>query len=114
MRGHTKFLDNKGWSKYIDVESWADRLILFELALNNDGLLTSSFIHKKAGQKISAGPLWDMNYAFGLLDTNNGIWIHCNEVKQFANKFGIQERANMRNWYTKLTNDARFGQVVHN
>jgi hypothetical protein len=35
-----------GYAKYIDVESWVDRLLLFELGMNSDGLKASMYFYK--------------------------------------------------------------------
>jgi hypothetical protein len=37
---------SEGYRKYIDVESWVDRLLLFEVGMNSDGLKASMYFHK--------------------------------------------------------------------
>ena len=70
-----------GWQKYIEPVSFADRLIIFELCLNTDGLSASSFVHKRAGEKLKAGPIWDQNLALGF-----------SEQHRFGTNFGISEQ----------------------
>ncbi|MCH8903959.1 MAG: CotH kinase family protein, partial [Bacteroidetes bacterium] len=60
-----------GYSKYIDVGSFVDHLILNEIGRNVDGYRISSFLYKDRDSidaKIHAGPVWDFNLAFGNAD----------------------------------------------
>jgi len=63
-----------GYSKFIDVDSFIDYLIVNELARNNDGFKKSSYFYKDkdsetAVSKLHAGPVWDFDWA----------WKSCNE-----------------------------------
>ena len=43
--------------------------------LVDSGLISSSFVHKRAGEKIKAGPIWDQNLALGVFgDMISGEW----------------------------------------
>ena len=61
----------KGYAKYIDVESFVDYFIHTELSLNADGLKRSSYFYKEkqnadgTGGKLHAGTVWDYNLAYG-------------------------------------------------
>ena len=35
-----------GYAKFIDVDTWVDRLLLFELGMNSDGLKASMYFYK--------------------------------------------------------------------
>ena len=61
----------KGYAKYIDVESFVDYFIHTELSLNADGLKRSTYFYKEkqnadgTGGKLHAGTVWDYNLAYG-------------------------------------------------
>lgn len=61
----------KGYARYIDVESFVDYFIHTELSLNADGLKRSSYFYKEkqnadgTGGKLHAGTVWDYNLAYG-------------------------------------------------
>jgi len=60
-----------GYSKYIDVDSFIDFFIINEVSKNVDGYRLSTYLHKKKdsdGGKLSMGPVWDFNLAFGNAD----------------------------------------------
>ncbi len=66
-------ISDEHYSKYIDVESWIDFAIMQEIAKNVDGnLKTSCFMVKPENSEvISMTALWDFDYAFGNLNSNN-------------------------------------------
>jgi hypothetical protein len=56
------------YPKKLDVPSWVDLYLAYELANNIDGFWKSFYIHKlpdAQGGKFVAGPLWDFDLAFG-------------------------------------------------
>jgi len=61
-----------GYRNYIDVNSFIEQSILQELGHNVDGYRLSSFLHKAKNMKLMAGPIWDMNLAYGNADYNDG------------------------------------------
>jgi len=66
-----------GYSKYIDVNSFIDFYIVNELAKDIDAYRLSSYMYKNKdskGGKLTMGPLWDFNLAFGNADYCEG-WI---------------------------------------
>ena len=59
---------SSGYSKYIDVLSFIDFYIINELSRNIDGYRLSTYMYKdkdSKGGKLTMGPLWDYNLAFG-------------------------------------------------
>jgi hypothetical protein len=57
-----------GYAKYIDVDSFIDFLIVNEVSRNVDGYRLSTFLYKDKesdGGKLTMGPVWDFNLAFG-------------------------------------------------
>ncbi|HCE57302.1 MAG TPA: hypothetical protein DER09_05735 [Prolixibacteraceae bacterium] len=53
-----------GYSKWIDVESFIDYFIVNEISRNNDGFKKSRYFHKDKNGKITAGPVWDFDWAW--------------------------------------------------
>ncbi|MBI9072601.1 MAG: CotH kinase family protein [Melioribacteraceae bacterium] len=65
-----------GYAKYIDVDSFIDYFLLTELSKNIDGYRLSTFLYKDRGSKggkLTMGPMWDYNLAFGNADYFNGF-----------------------------------------
>lgn len=66
---------DSGYKNYVDITSFADFLIMNELTNNVDGYRLSTFMHKDKDSKegrLTMGPLWDHNLAFGNADYCNG------------------------------------------
>lgn len=72
---------NKGWQRYMDLDSFVDWYLINEIAKNNDALLWSScFMSLKRNDKLKMGPVWDFDIAFGNINYNNnqtpyGFWV---------------------------------------
>ena len=64
-----------GYSKYIDVNSFIDLYIMNELSKNIDGYRLSTYMYKDRddnGGKLTMGPYWDYNLAYGNADYCEG------------------------------------------
>ena len=64
-----------GYSRYIDVNSFIDLYIINELSRNIDGYRLSTYMYKDRdsnGGKLTMGPFWDYNLAYGNADYCNG------------------------------------------
>ena len=64
-----------GYEKYIDVNSFIDLYIINEFSKNIDGYRLSTYMYKDRhsnGGKLTMGPFWDYNLAFGNADYCNG------------------------------------------
>jgi hypothetical protein len=75
LNGSTYQDETNGYAKYIDVNSFADFLIINELSKNVDGYRLSTFMYKdkdSKGGKMVMGPVWDFNLAFGNADYCQG------------------------------------------
>lgn len=58
--------DNNGYKKYVDIESFVSWYIVNELAHNNDASFFSSvYMYKAPEGKLTLGPAWDFDLAFG-------------------------------------------------
>ena len=54
---------DKGYAKYLDVDSFIDYWIVFEVMGNHElGNPGSVFLHKEEGGKLVAGPCWDFDW----------------------------------------------------
>ena len=89
----------KGYAAWIDVDSFVDYWIVFEVMgnheLSNPG---SVFFHKDDGGKIVAGPCWDFDW--GVLSYNTSPQAKTG----FINKSAI--------WYARLFEDPAFREKV--
>ncbi len=55
-----------GYAKYLDVDATIDWYIVQELSKNNDAAFFKSvYVYKAPAGKITVGPLWDFDLAFG-------------------------------------------------
>ena len=64
-----------GYSKYIDIPSFIDFLLINELTKNVDGYRLSSYLYKDKNSinpRLKMGPVWDFNIALGNADYCQG------------------------------------------
>ena len=59
------FDENNGYSKYIDVDSAIDYILLNELFKDNDRFWASTHLFKKTDGKLTFGPIWDYDLSAG-------------------------------------------------
>ncbi|MBQ8988709.1 MAG: CotH kinase family protein [Prevotella sp.] len=64
------FLDPAmGWKNYFDMDSFVDWYLINEITHNPDAtMMYSCYMHLKRGGKITMGPVWDFDLAFGNTD----------------------------------------------
>ena len=75
MQNTTVTYNGKYWHQYMDLASFVDFFLMMELTKDIDAYRASTYYHKKKdsnGGKIYAGPVWDFNFAFGLVDYCQG------------------------------------------
>lgn len=69
-----RFADpERGYARYLEVESFVDYLIINEVAKNVDAYRLSMFMYKdrdSASGKLAMGPVWDFDLAFGNVNYN--------------------------------------------
>ena len=68
VRGEGGFDPTTGYAAYIDVESWLEHHLINNLAKNVDALRLSTYYHKRRGERVEAGPIWDFDRAMGSTD----------------------------------------------
>ena len=84
-----------GYAKYIDVDSFIDYWIVFEVMGNHElGNPGSVFMHKDRGGKLVAGPCWDFDW--GVLSYNTSPQARTGLVNRKAI------------WYERLMQDPAF------
>lgn len=104
---------DKGYAKYIDVDSFVDYFLMNELTKNTDGYRLSTFFYKQRdsdGGKLVMGPLWDFNLAFGNADyctkgNPEGMVLEFNELCR-------QDFWLIPFWWNKLLQDGSYRSKV--
>ncbi|MEQ9376237.1 MAG: CotH kinase family protein [Imperialibacter sp.] len=102
-----------GYRKYIELSSFVDFFLINELSRNVDGYRLSTFMYKDKddkGGRLTLGPIWDFNLAFGNADYcqggNTQGWAYkFNDV--CPNDFWL-----VPFWWDKLMTDPVFRQQV--
>ena len=85
---------SNGYARYLDVDSFIDYWIVFEVMTNHElGNPGSVFIHKDKGGKLVAGPCWDFDWGVLTFDTTGGD-------RRLINRHAI--------WYDRLFQDPAF------
>ena len=85
-----------GYAKYLDVDSFIDYWIVFEVMTNHElGNPGSVFMHKDKNGKLTAGPCWDFDWGVLTFDTTGGD-------RRLINRHAI--------WYDRLFQDPAFLQ----
>ncbi len=91
-----------GYAKYLDVDAFIDHFWLAEVTKNVDAFRYSAFLHKPRGGKITMGPAWDWNLAFGNADYYDGY--------ETSGWYYENLRDTEISWIYRLRQDAEFMQ----
>lgn len=99
-----------GYPAIIDINSFANFILINELAKNVDAYRLSTFFYKdrnSVNSRLFAGPVWDINLGFGNADYYNGFnpngWM-INSHASFGDDFTLPF------WWEKLMEDPAFYQ----
>lgn len=104
-KAEAAILAGSGYEEYIDVGSFIDWLILEELFKNQDSIFLSSvFIHRPKGGKLTLGPPWDFDLSAGNSDYGA---IGKKEVKDPEGWFPLYSE-----WFSGLYRDRGFRRAV--
>lgn len=96
---------NTGYPKYLNVESFIDYWIVFELMINHElGNPGSVYMHKPVGGKLTAGPCWDFDW--GTLSDGYNDARHPDPTSGFMNADAI--------WYDSLMKDYSYVNQLYN
>lgn len=99
--------EQKGYKKYIDINSFIDFFVLTELMQNHDGYRLSTYLQKDRGKKLQMGPIWDFDIAFG---SDNGF---CDGMNRHAWVFQYNQYCSgdtwlVPFWWKRLMTDEAF------
>lgn len=96
----------EGYEEYIDVDSWVDWFIVNELTNNTECCFYRSlYIYKPVGGKLTAGPIWDYDMAFG---NHTGDIYNYNGWASVDFTYYVM----FDNWMKFLTKDEKFMSLV--
>ncbi len=110
---------DKGFRKFIDEDSFVDYFLLTELTRNVDGYRLSAFFSKNRdskGGKLTMGPAWDYNIAFGNGDYYDGWkpegWQYRVNDGMLPLKVGQQYEDGFKApaWWERLLSDPAFAR----
>ena len=91
--------EEKGYRRYIDLDSFAQYYLLAELSMNIDSGFYSTYVCKDVNGKLLMGPVWDFNNAYN------------NYVQQETDpEDGLVIADN--NWFSQMTRDRVFVDAV--
>ena len=95
-----------GYRQYADAGSFIDFFLLNELARNVDAYRLSTFMYKDRGGKLTMGPIWDFNLAFGNADYCNA-WATTGWAYRF-NDICPGDSWPVPFWWNRLLEDPEF------
>lgn len=99
------------WKKYVDVNSFVNIHILNELTRDVDAWIRSHFMYKERNKPITAGPVWDYNFALGNMTDMAMGW------GGSTKKTGwhvLDNRRGSGDWHTMMWKQPEFQQAVKN
>ena len=105
---------NLGYAPYIDIGSFIDFMLINEVSKNVDGYRISSFLHKvrtSEGGKLTAGPVWDFNLAFGNANYCNGGNTNGWELDFYQSCSGDGNQNPF--WWKKLLQDPNYSHALN-
>lgn len=86
------------WSQFFDINSFVDWYLIHEIAKNEDSMFHfSCYMNLKRNGKLSMGPIWDFDIAFGNVKEDN-------TTAMLPEGLMLDWSA----WYTRLMQDSRF------
>ena len=105
-----KYNSEQGYSKFIDIGSFVDFIILQEISRNVDAYGLSTYIYKdkeSINNMLTAGPIWDFNHGFGNCDYYKA-W----ETDGWNISYTYEDMDQRAFWWFKLWNDDNFKEMV--
>lgn len=97
------------WKKYVDVNSFVNNHILNELTRNVDGWIRSHFMYKERNKPITAGPVWDYNFAMGNMTDMQMGW---GGTSKKTGWHVLDNRRGSGDWHTMMWAQPEFKQAV--
>lgn len=93
---------------YVDLESFADHMLMMEMSRNVDAYVLSTYMHKKREGPLTMGPIWDFNGSLGNADYFESWMV---EGWHFENPEFPGDNPNGFHWYEMLLGDAEFVEM---
>lgn len=63
-----------GYAAYLDVDKFIDWYLIAELARQQDGMMSSTYVSKPRNGKLTFGPVWDFDLSMGALNSLTPGW----------------------------------------
>jgi hypothetical protein len=95
------------YAEFINIETFVDYFIINELCRNVDAYRLSTYLVKDRNEKLSMGPVWDMNIGFDETDR-----IPINDWVINYNSYVAQDAWMMPFWWNRLLEDPEFRKVL--
>lgn len=97
-----------GYRAYADVHSFIDYFLINELSRNVDAYRLSAFFYKDKDKKLTMGPLWDYNLAFGNADYYQGY----NPQGWVIQGVNYSDSYQIPFWWQKIRSDSYFNSEM--
>ena len=85
------------WKKYVDMNSFVNNHVLNEITRNVDAWVKSHYMYKDRDKPITAGPVWDYNFALGNFTSNGKTGWHI-----------LDNRAGSGDWHNMMWKQPEF------
>ena len=108
--GYNKY--GKHYSDYIDVESFAKVYVFQEYALNLDAGMTSTFMYKDIGGKLTMCTVWDLDHGFGFELEDNAYDVEFTDTQAIWATVSTQQTKEEKSIFTLLCQHADFRQLA--
>ena len=99
--------DVRTYTDYIDVSTFVEYFLINELCRNIDAYRLSTYVTKDKNDKLSMGPVWDMNIGY-----DNGDRVPLNGWVINYNTYVSQDAWMMPFWWPRLMEDPQFRVAV--
>ncbi|MDD3321980.1 MAG: CotH kinase family protein [Paludibacter sp.] len=99
-----------GYLPYVNITSFVDYFIINEISRNLDANRVSTFFYKDRGGKITMGPFWDYNIAFG----NANFFSAGNTQGWVVDGVGNGDEYGITFWWDKFRLDPYFNGNLRN
>ena len=97
---------NREFADYMDLQSFVDYYFVIELTQNNEANVPKSvYMHRNVGGKMTAGPVWDFDYATFIKDPL--MYLSNPELRRTGYNFMYQNPEN-GHYYGRLMQDKNF------
>lgn len=98
----------KGYRAYADLGSFVDYFLISELSRNVDAYRLSTFFYKDKDGKLTMGPLWDFDLAFG-----NANYYEASEIQGWMiHSVGTYDGFQTPLWWERLRQDDYFNAEI--